>query len=550
MLFAGSGIGALISLLLYSTTPLYVSLLPIGGALLLPTLFLKNLRLYWLAVFLLSLQFVASKNLNDGLAVREFLKIDYTIHQFTFEITATDLALLMLCIIWINDRLFHKKPLIFPPVGWLAVGYLCLALLSIIGSRSPYLGFVETSRQLKFFIVFLFAVNCLDSKSVVRVLALTCVITLVAQAGMTVIRVKTGYYTPIVFGDFSQDIDEIKHYLMVDRSDSDSIVRGYGTLGSPGGTVRLCMLMIPFALFLCVPNAMFKKRLWFVAFTVFSLVGLVFTFDRVYFITTAFQLVLVFFIMLRDRMVKRDEAIAILLTGLIIVVAVSPKLYDQFKVRQDSRTVRLLQYEAAANMILAHPFLGVGLNNTMDQKRDYLNITYFPGDPNTQFFVESTHNLYLSMASEIGVLATLLFVAFFGKATVVAWRQSRGSPDPETRLAANALVVAFCSAALNSMMDPLGETPVLTLLWLYAGISLNLFRMAQTSQIEPAAHDPTLWPIRPSLRSGKHVVTSRGYSGVNFYGPVGIVSGVGSASSRISRCTAGRRRSSIRCADS
>jgi hypothetical protein len=33
--------------------------------------------------------------------------------------------------------------------------------------------------------------------------------------------------------------------------------------------------------------------------------------------------------------------------------------------------------------------------------------------------------------------------------TVVAWRQSRGSPDPEMRLAANALVVAFCSAALS-----------------------------------------------------------------------------------------------------
>ena len=483
VLFAGGGIGALISLLLYSTTPLYVALLPIGGALLLPTLFLKNFRLYWLAVFLLSLQLIASKNLNDGVAVMEALKIDYTIHHFTFEITATDLALLMLCIIWVNDGLFHKKPLIFPPVGWLAVGYLGLALLSIVGARSPYLGLVEMSRQLKFFIVFLFAVNCLDSKSVVRVLAIACVITLVAQAGMTIIRVKTGYYTPIVFGDFPQDLDEIKHYLMVDRSDPDSIVRGYGTLGSPGGTVRLCMLMIPFALFLCVPNAMFKRRLAFVALTVFSLVGLVFTFDRVYFIISAVQLVLVFFIMLRDRMVKRDEAIAILLIGLIAAVAVSPKLYDQFTVRQDSWTVRLLQYEAATNMILAHPFLGVGLNNTTDQKRDYLNLTYYPGDPDTHFYEESTHNVYLSMASEIGVLATLLFVAFFANAAVVAWRQSRESPDPEVRLAANALVVAFCSAALNSMMDPFNETPILTLLWLYAGISLNLCRMAQTPSI-------------------------------------------------------------------
>ena len=484
VLVAGSGIGGLISLLLYSTTPLYVALLPLGGALLLPTLFLENFRLYWFAVFLLSLQFTAGKNLNDGLAVRDTLKLDdYTVHYFTFEITATDLALLMLCIIWLNDGLFHKKRLAFPPVGWLAVWYLGLALLSIVGARSPYLGLVEMSRQLKFFIVFVFAVNCLDSRGFVRVLAIVCVITLAVQAAVTILRVKTGYYTPIVFGEFQQDIDEIKHYLMVDRTDSDSIIRGFGTLSSPGGTVRLCMMMIPFALFLCAPNTMFKRRWSFAALTVFSLAGLALTFDRVYFLITAVQLVLVFFIMLRDRMVKRNEAIAVFLVGLITVVAIVPKLYEQFTVRQDSWSVRFLQYEAAANMIIAHPLLGVGLNNTMDQKRDYLNLTYYPNDPDTHFFSESTHNVYLGMASEIGILAMLLFVAFFANATVVAWRQSRASPDPEVRLAANALFVAFCSAALNSMMDPLAETPVLTVLWLYAGISLNLSRMAQAPNV-------------------------------------------------------------------
>ena len=487
MLLVGAGIGVLTAFLLYSTTPAYVALLPLGGALLLPTLFLKNFRLYWFAIFLLSLQFTASKNLNDGRTVLDELNIsgegDFTIQHFTFEITATDLALLMLCIIWVNDRLFQKRPFIFPPVAWFAVGYLGLALLSTIGSYSPYLGLTEMSRQLKFFIVFLFAVNCLDSKSVIRVLAIVCVITLVAQAATTLLRVRTGYYTPIVFGDFPQDIDEIRHYLMMDRTDPDSIVRGYGTLSSPGSTVRLCMLMIPFALFLCVPNAMFKRRSAFVAATAFSLVGLVFTFDRVYFITTAVQLILAFLIMLRDRVVKRDKAIAIVLVGVVATVLLSPKLYEQFSVRQDSWSVRILQYKAAENMIIAHPFLGVGLNNTLDQKRNYLNITYYQGDPDTHFFEETTHNLYLSMASEIGILATLLFVAFFGNATVVAWRESRGSPDPEVRLAANSLFVAFCSTALNSMMDPLAETPLLTLLWLYAGLSLNLHRMTRTRSI-------------------------------------------------------------------
>jgi hypothetical protein len=46
VLFAGGAIGAAISLLLYSTAPAYVALLPFGGALLLPTLFLNNFRLH------------------------------------------------------------------------------------------------------------------------------------------------------------------------------------------------------------------------------------------------------------------------------------------------------------------------------------------------------------------------------------------------------------------------------------------------------------------------------------------------------------------------
>src|ERR1700684_3338291 len=103
MLCVGGGVGIIIALGLYSTKPTYMALLPIGFVLALPTLFLTNFRLYWFAIFLLCSQFTMSKNLNDGLAVIDRLKIDYTITAFTFEITAGDMALLVLVAIWIND---------------------------------------------------------------------------------------------------------------------------------------------------------------------------------------------------------------------------------------------------------------------------------------------------------------------------------------------------------------------------------------------------------------------------------------------------------------
>jgi len=469
---------------LYVAKPAYVILLPAGLVLLLSTAFFKNYRLYWFGIFLFSMQFDITKNLNDGLAVISDLKIDYTIQHFTFEISATDLALLVLLAFWANDCLFHGLKVRFPPVSWLAVGYLLVSLASTIGAESRYLGFVEMSRQIKFFVIYLYAVNCLESKAAIRLLVGIGVITLVTQGAMTVTRFETGYMTAITLGETYQDESQIEQYLAVDRSDEGSWVRAFGTLGSPGSTVRLCMMVIPFALFLCVPNAMFKMRLVFLALTSFGILSLVLTFTRVYYITTGFQVVLSFWFMVRDRMLKRGEVITILLLALVALAVASPKIYEQFTMREDSVSVRFLQYEAAGQMILDHPFLGVGLNNGTGEKQKYVNVTYNQFDPDTQFYLEPTHNMYLSLASEIGVFGAALFLAFFFKVTVTAWRQSRESDDAEVRMTANALVVVFCSVAVNGFMDPLQEYPVLALLWLYAGISLNLSRIAANSKIE------------------------------------------------------------------
>jgi hypothetical protein len=489
ILCLGSAIGTLVAFGLYVTKTAYVGLLPLGLVLALPPMLMKNYRLYWYVIFLLSLQLTISKNLNDGLAVIDRLKIDYTIVSFTFEITATDLALLILLAIWANDHLFHGKRTRFPAVTWLAVGYLGICLLSTLGAASPYLGFVELSRQIKFFIVYLYAVNCLDSKSAVRVLAVVGVIILVTQAAMTVARFETGYMTPLAFGESHQDLSQIEQYLTADRFAQGSAVRSFGTLGSPGSTTRLCMMVIPFGLFLCVPNAMFRMRFAFMALTTFGILGLVLTFTRVYYITTTVQIVLAFLIMVRDRMLKREEAILAVLLGLAAVAVVGPKLYEQFTIREESVSVRFLQYEAAEKMILDNPFLGVGLNNGTGQKPKYVDVTYNRFDPDTQFYLEPTHNMYLSMASEIGVFGVLLFVAFFAKVALLTWRQSRLSTDPEVRMVANALLVVFASVAVNGLMDPLQEYPVLVLLWLYAGISLNLQRIAaqgeETIELRP-----------------------------------------------------------------
>jgi putative inorganic carbon (HCO3(-)) transporter len=483
---AGSAIGIVVSVGLYATKTAYVAVLPVALAMVLPVFVIKNARMYWFAVFLLSLQLEIVKNLNDGRAVVQELKINYTIWAFTFQITLTDLVLLVLLAFLLNDILFRRKALRVPSIFWLAVAYVGIALLSTIGATSPYLGFVQISQEIKYLIAFLFAVNCLDTKGAVRVLVLVGVVILVTQAGMTLLRYYTGYITPLIPSG-SVDLSEMTKYLEVDRTAGGSAVRGYGTLNSPGSTTRLCMMVIPFALLLCVRNVMFRMPLVFAVLTCFGLVGLVFTFTRVYFIVAAFQCGLAFLLMIRDRMLKRREIVLIVMAGLAGIAAISPKIYEQFTVRSDSATVRFSQYEAAFRMILDHPVLGVGLNNSTGDKPKYVNITYNQHDSNTQFYLEPTHNMYLSLASEIGIIGAILFFGFFTRIAVLAWRQSRDSPDPEIRWIATALFMTFVSVAVSGLMDPFQEHATLYLLWIYAGITLNLPRMVERPEARSAA---------------------------------------------------------------
>ena len=490
VLCVGAIIGTVVALASYGTKISYAALLPIGLAMLLPPLLMKDFRSYWFVVFLLSLQFTISKNLNDGPAIIQSLHIDYTIFTFTFEITITDLVLMVLLAIWANDWIFHRKPVRFPRITWLAVIYLIVCLISIVGTASPFLGLVEMSRQIRFFIAYLFAVNCLNTKSAIRGVAVVGVIILATQGIMTIGRFETGFMNPLTLGDTHQDLDQIKEYLTVDRSDPASAVRAFGTLGSPGSTIRLCMMVIPFALFLCVRNPMYGKRPFFLLLTGLGILGLVFTFTRAYYVTTAFQLALTFLLMLRERMLKRSEIALVVLLGMGALAVTGHKLYYEFTVREDSVSVRLLQYEATAKMILDHPLLGVGLNNGTGEKQKYNNTTYNAYDSDTQFDREPTHNMYLSLASEIGIVGALIFVAFFAHITLLAWQQSYRSADPELRMVANALVVAFCSVAVTGLMDPVFESSTMMLLWLYAGITLNLPAMAHESSKETRPRAP------------------------------------------------------------
>ena len=121
-------------------------------------------------------------------------------------------------------------------------------------------------------------------------------------------------------------MEETKRYLTVDRQSGEEVGRGgFGTLDGPAATNRLLLMVIPFALFLSVRNAMFRARWAFAAASAFGMLGILLTFTRVYFIVIALQLALVFLLMVRDRVLKRQEVILIVLLAFLALAAGSAR---------------------------------------------------------------------------------------------------------------------------------------------------------------------------------------------------------------------------------
>ncbi len=478
LIAAGLCMGGMTALVLFATKPLFVAL-PIGGLLVvMPTFVIRDKRMYWLGVFLFALQFEIHKNLNDGLAVIDRLNIDYTLWHFTFQVHATDLVLMVLLFYWYTETVFKGQRPYFPRAAWLVVGFLGFCLLSLVSTASAYLGLVEIWRQLKFFLVFLYVVNNVNTKATLRLVATMAVVILTIQGVVTVARYETGWMQPLAFGDSQQDEDRTLLYLSVDRDEVGEQLRSFGTLGSPGSTLRLCLMVIPFALLLCMRNPLFSRRLLFLGLAAFGMGSLLLTFTRAYYPTTAVQVAAAVLIGIRHRYLSRAEVLLLVVLGLAGLGAVAPKIYEQLAVRQDSVTVRLEQYKTAIDMIVDNPVFGVGLNNGTGVKERYVNVTFNEQDPDTQYYLEPTHNLYLSLASEIGVIGSMLYFAFFAIVVARTWRVSSTAADPEIRFFADALLVAFAGLFINSLYDPMHEDAPMTLLWMYSGIAFALARMA------------------------------------------------------------------------
>jgi len=132
--------------------------------------------------------------------------------------------------------------------------------------------------------------------------------------------------------------------------------------------------------------------------------------------------------------------------------------------------------EEGAAVFLRHPLFGVGINNSSAVREVVAadNLT------NEEHNV-AIHSAHLAGLAETGLIGYALYVGFFIRVAVEAFRKSR-SKNFCVRTFSIAVLGAYAAISVHMMTDYLGTEAHQVMLWLYAGFIVGQMRVGQMSR--------------------------------------------------------------------
>jgi O-antigen ligase len=122
-------------------------------------------------------------------------------------------------------------------------------------------------------------------------------------------------------------------------------------------------------------------------------------------------------------------------------------------------------------MFLDHPLFGVGIGHSKAMAPNYL-----PPGAIAHWYIsaEEPHNIFLNVATELGVFCVLLFVALFVMA-LVSLREALAVPA--TRPYAIAVLAALTGVTVTFLFNPLPRE-----VWITLALSMALGRVARAAR--------------------------------------------------------------------
>jgi len=451
---------------------LWAGLITVGMAIAVLSLAAKRFKDYWLMIFALVLPLDIKKMLIESSYVRELAQVyGIPIGELPGPVVyLSDLAFAVLMAAWLFDITFKKEKVFFPKSNWYALAFLGWAGLSLINAKVFSYAFFDLLRTLKFYLLYLYIANNVRSMPTLKTLVRYFLVGVVIQGSICLyqyISQDIGYIFGDIFGKqdlYSQEsIDKFREFFTI--TPDTELKRASGTVGPINAQAQYFEFLLPVSFLLCLASAKFWRNMLSRLALVLGLAGLTVTFSRGGLIGIAAGIAVVFVLAKRLQIISKEKYLTILIPVLFIGIMLTPTVYSFFMARHQATLARFHLYKVGLDMVRAHPFLGVGLNNHVVMEPYY--------DPQTYIFPTPTHNHYLFIASEVGIPGLVFFLAFFSSAFLMALKAARSKVIYQAVVALG-IVGAFVAIGTHNLVDHLSYHTNLTLLWLFAGLAAAL----------------------------------------------------------------------------
>lgn len=427
---------------------------------------------YWLSLFLLASIVDIKKTLLDGLHVMDALGLVAVTptSQLVPEIRLSDLVLGVLLLVWMVRLARHRATLIFPRVSLIFIAFLIWSAISTLRAEHPYLGFVELTNQVRYFVIFLYAVNNVKDPRMLMLVGCVLLTILALETAATGARYKFGFGL-VAAGSFGRaDAVDTSEHLNIERGGGGK--RAFGTVPSPRGTAGHLLLLLPWAPLV----ALHYRRRWLSAACLglfaAGTVALILTYSRAAFIGYMVGVVIGLWLFVRWGYLSRRGLALCTLGAVVVGGAISPVVVSFIEKRPDNVRVREAQFLTTFEMIKDNLIMGVGPNNSASTQRRYKRdgtsgaaVT----DATKISDIHPIHSQHLANLAETGLVGFALYAGFF---FVVFRRAARLTRSSETlkRVAGGGLLIGGVALSVQFLADPIFEHAIYALLWFLCGV--------------------------------------------------------------------------------
>lgn len=343
--------------------------------------------------------------------------------RVAIPVTAAKIVGAMTFASWLVNAFLRREHI---RVGWESLPLIALFLWSALGvflSETWHLQWPEWFRLGTLVAFFVLSVNLLNSENRVHNFVMVVLYCGVAMAIFAVVQYAFPAFhleSETAIADIGAGVEGA--YVDPESVDSGAAVRVTGRAGHSNWLALIMLIILPLNVYWYEVAKSWKGRAFCVSAVFVEIIALILTFTR-----TGFLVGLVVFAVLGMRRLVRvnPPRLAYVAFAAVIVLLALPSAYKERVLdpakytRSESVQHRVQLQQAAWDMMLDEPVWGVGLSGyglrIIEKDTEVAEIMrWLVDEMHWDPRIIGTHNMYLQLASETGLVGLGLMVLFFG----------------------------------------------------------------------------------------------------------------------------------------